>query len=272
LRAAALGLPPFWGIVALVDLNPPGQYGSDRNLRARQRLWQCRVPDFDTIGWVLDQAGLEPGMRVLDAGCGNGLYLPALRQRRVRAVGCDLSPGMLASVTHPALVAADVTVLPVRDHAFDVVLAAQMLDLVPDRRAAIGELRRILAPGGTCVAVVTGGQHLRSLRGVIELAARTPGWRMHPPTGSAFTAENAAAQLAAAFPDVTCVRPPATAVVITDASVAADCVTSLADYYQHQVTRPWQQVAGDVGDQVQTVIDTSGEFRTAGDLAALVCR
>jgi cyclopropane fatty-acyl-phospholipid synthase-like methyltransferase len=114
-----------------VDLNPPWQYASDRNLRARQRLWQCRVPDFDVIGWVLDQAGLAPGMRVLDAGCGNGLYLPALRQRRVRAVGCDLSPGMLAAVTHPELITADVIALPIRDHAFDAVLAAQMLDLVP---------------------------------------------------------------------------------------------------------------------------------------------
>jgi hypothetical protein len=133
-------------------------------------------------------------------------------------------------------------------------------------------MRRVLAPGGTCVAVVTGAQHLRSLRELIEEAARTPGWRMHPPTGSAFTAENAAAQLAAVFPDVTCVRPPATAVVITVASVAADYVTSLADYYQHQVTRPWQQVADNVGDRVQAIIDARGEFRTSGDLAAFVCR
>jgi SAM-dependent methyltransferase len=260
------------GIVAVVDLNPAGQYASDRNLRARQRLWQCRVPPFDVVGWVLDQANLEPGMPVLDAGCGNGLYLPALRQRGVRAIGCDLSPGMLAAASDPALIIADVTALPVRDHAFGAVLAAQVLDLVPRRHAAIGELRRVLAPGGTCVAVVTGAQHLRSLREVIERAADTPGWRMQPPTGSAFTAENAAPQLAAAFAEVTCVRPPATTVVITDASVAADYVTSLADYYQAQVTRPWPQVARHVGDQVQAVIAASGQFRTAGDLAALVCR
>ena len=260
------------GIVTVVDLNPSGQYANDRNLRARQRLWQCRVPPFDAVGWVLDQAGLVPGMLVLDAGCGNGLYLPELRQRRVRAVGCDLSPGMLSAVTHPALITADVTALPVRDHAFDAVLAAQVLDLVPGRRVAIGELRRVLRPGGTCVAVVTGAQHLRALRELIERAARMPGWRRQPPTGSAFTAENAAAQLAAAFRDVACVRPPATAVVITDASVAAEYVTSLAGHYQHQVTRPWQQIAGDAGDQVQAIIDASGQFRTAGDLAALVCR
>jgi hypothetical protein len=61
-------------------------------------------------------------------------------------------------------------------------------------------------------------------------------------------------------------------VIIEDAAVAADYVSSLADHYQPQVTRPWRNVAEDVRRQVQAVIDTEGEFRTAGDLAAFVCR
>jgi SAM-dependent methyltransferase len=174
-----------------------------------------------------------------------------------------------------ALVNADVTALPVRDGAFDVVLAGQMLDLVPDRGRAVRELRRVLAPSGTCVAVTTGAQHLRSLRALVERAVRvrTPGWRMQPPTGSAFTRENAAAQLGAAFREVTCVRAAAAGpVIIKDASVAADYVTSLADHYQPQVARPWPDVAEDVREQVQAAIDARGEFRTAGDVAAFVSR
>jgi len=259
----------------LVELNPPRQYADDRNLRARQRLWACRVPSFDIAAWVLDLAGLVPGMRVLDAGCGNGIYLRALRRRQVNAVGCDLSPGMLRGTRHPAVVNADVTALPARDDAFDVVLAAHLLDLVPDRRTAVGELRRVLAPGGACVAVTTGAQHLLSLRELIEQAVRasTPGWRMRPPAGSAFTAENGAAQLGMAFDEVTCTRAgPAGPVIIKDATVAADYVTSLADHYQAQAARPWHEVASDVQQQVQTAIDTNGEFRTAGDVAAFVCR
>jgi cyclopropane fatty-acyl-phospholipid synthase-like methyltransferase len=61
------------------------------------------------VAWVLDLAGLSPGMRVLDAGCGNGLYLRGLRDRGVAAVGCDLSTGMLRAAAHPALLNADVT-------------------------------------------------------------------------------------------------------------------------------------------------------------------
>src|SRR6202161_1613809 len=79
----------------VVALNPPGQYGDDRNLRARQRLWRCQDPYFDVVAWVLDLAGLSPGLRVLDAGCGNGEYLRALARRPVHAAGCDLSMRML---------------------------------------------------------------------------------------------------------------------------------------------------------------------------------
>lgn len=181
---------------------------------------------------------------------------------------------MLRAVSHPSLLNADVAALPVRDGAIDVVLAAHMLDLVPDRPSALRELRRVLAPGGVCVAVTNGGQQLRSLRELVENAVcgETPGWRMGPPT-RAFAAENAAAQLAVAFGSVTCVRPASAGqVVIRDAAVAADYVASLAGHYQTETARPWHDVVEDVRRDVQAIIDRQGSFITAGDLAAFVCR
>jgi SAM-dependent methyltransferase len=257
-----------------VALNPPGQYADDGNLRARQRFWLHQRPYFDIEGWVLDLAGLAPGMKILDAGCGNGLYLRAMARRQVRAAGCDLSMGMLRSAACPALFSADVAALPVRDGVFDVVLAVHMLYHVPDRETAVRELRRVLVPGGACVAVTNGALHTRSLRALVERAAGqgTPGWRMTPAT-QAFTAENAAAQLGAAFGSVTCVRPPGQPpVVIRDAAVAADYVASLASYYQDEIARPWPDVVEDVRHQVQAVIEDDGAFITSGDLAAFLCR
>ena len=257
-----------------MTLNPPGQYSDDRNLRTRQRLWSYQSPFFDLVGWVLGLAGLSPGMRALEAGCGNGLYLRGLRERRVRAAGCDLSLGMLRTVSHPALLNADVAALPVRDGAVDVVIAAHMLDLVTDRPAAIRELRRVLVPGGLCLVVTNGGQHLRSLRELVENAVHpeTPGWRMLPPT-RAFAVENAAAQLGVAFESASCVRPASVGpVIIGDAAVAADYVASLASHYQAETARPWDDVVEDVRRDVQAIIDRQGSFITAGDLAAFVCR
>jgi SAM-dependent methyltransferase len=262
------------GIVMSMSLNPPDQYADDRNLSARQRLWQYQAPFFDIAGWVLGLAGLAPGMRVLDAGCGNGAYLRALAGYPVRAAGCDLSAGMLRAVPHPALFCADVTALPVRDGSFDVVLAAHMLYHVTDRRAAVSELRRVLAPAGVCIAVTNGADHLRPLRALVERAARkgTPGWSMQAAT-RAFTAENATAQLGDAFASVTLVRPARRSpVVIRDASVVADYVASWAGFYQDQVARPWADVVAEVDQEVQAVIDREGTFIASGDLAAFVCR
>jgi SAM-dependent methyltransferase len=262
------------GHSVVVAWNPPGQYADDRNLRARQRFWRHQSPYFDIAGWVLDLAGLAPGMRVLDAGCGNGVYLRAMAGRQVRAAGCDLSMGMLRSAAHPALLRADVAALPVRDGVFDVVLAVHMLYHVPGRETAARELRRVLAPGGVCIAVTNGARHTRSLRALVERAVRkgTPGWRMNPAT-QAFTAQNAAAQLRGAFGTVTCVRPPGQPpVMIRDAAVAADYVASLASHYQDEIARPWPDVVEDVRQQVQAVIDDDGAFVTSGDLAAFMCR
>jgi SAM-dependent methyltransferase len=262
------------GHSVVVALNPPGQYADDHNLRARQRLWQHQIPFFDIASWVLSLAGLSPGLRVLDAGCGNGEYLRALSGHPVLAAGCDLSMGMLRSSPHRALLNADVSALPVRDGTFDVALAAHMLYHVPDRRAAVRELRRVLAPGGVCIAVTNGAQHLRSLRSLVERSVRTavPGWRMRSAT-HAFTAENAAAQLGGAFESVCCVRPAGDApVLLRDATVAAEYVASWASFYSGEIPRAWPEVVQDVRQDVQAVIDREGVFVVSGDLAAFVCR
>ncbi len=257
-----------------VTVNLPDQYADDRNLRARQRLWRHQVPYFDIAGWVVHLAGLSPGQRVLDAGCGNGEYLRALAQVPVRAAGCDLSLGMLRPLAYRPVVNADVTALPVRDGVFDAVLAVHMLYHVPDRPAAARELRRVLAPGGVCVAVTNGARHTRSLRSLVERAVgkATPGWRMLPAT-RAFTAENGAAQLRVAFGSVTRVRPDREPpVVIRDAALAADYVASLASHHQDGAGRPWPDVVEEVRQDVQAVIDRDGAFVVHGDLAAFVCR
>jgi SAM-dependent methyltransferase len=263
--------------VAPAVLNPPTHYATDANLRARQGLWGRQDPPFDLVSWVLGLAGLEVGSRarVLDVGCGNGAYLAELRARGIAAVGCDLSPGMLASASaHPALVNADVTALPFRPHSYDVVLAPHMLYHVADRAAAASEMRRVLRPGGTCVVVTNGKAHMASLRSLVESAVRvaTPGWEMANPSTHAFSLENGEAQLRTAFADVTCLRASDAAPVrLSDASIAAEYVSSTADHYQRSTSRPWAEVVDDVRGWVQDEIDSSGAFVVQGATGAFLC-
>lgn len=256
-------------------LNPPAQYADDRNLRARQRLWSQQDPYFDIVAWVLDLGHVGPGVGVLDAGCGNGAYLPALRARGAIAVGCDLSLGMLrAASTNTSLVNADVIHFPFGFASFDVVLAPHMLYHVPDLQAAVKELRRVLAPGGVCVIVTNGSAHMRSLRDLVESAVRkaTPGWEMKSPSTHHFSLENGYSQLRTAFASVACVRPVSAAPVrVRDANLAADYVASIRDHYEHQTSRRWQDVVEDVRRSVQRLIDEDGEFVVSGDPGAFIC-
>jgi SAM-dependent methyltransferase len=256
-------------------LNPASQYADDRNLRARQRLWKEQRPRFDIVGWVLDLAGVVPGRDVLDVGCGNGAYLTRLKALGARAVGCDLSWGMLgAAPREQPLINADVIALPLRESAFDVVLAPHMLYHVDDRERAAAELRRVLRPGGVCIVITNGTEHMRALRQLVEAAARqgSPGWEMRNPSTHAFSLENGGRQLAVAFDSVSCVRPDVASVPIRDAAIAADYVASVADHYAHEIARPWTEVVDDVRRAVQDVIDAEGVFEVRGASGAFVCR
>lgn len=258
-----------------VTHEPATQYADDANLRARQRLWHHQQPPFDLVGWVLDVARVTSGARVLDVGCGNGLYLRRMLDMGLEPIGCDLSLGMLrAAGPDPTLIQADATSLPFGDARFDVVLAPHMLYHVRDRSRAASELRRVLRPGGVCVAVTNGAGHLAALRVLVEAAVAddTPGWHMDDPATTSFSLENGVDQLADAFASVERVLPVAAPVRLTDADIAAGYVTSVGDWYGPQVDRPWTDVVDHVRQAVQAVIDREGAFEVSGAVGALVCR
>ena len=112
----------------------------------------------------IEVARLKPGERVLDVACGTGV-VTRLAAERVGAVGSvaglDVNPGMLAvarSVT-PSNISIDwhgasVESMPLRDEAFDVVLCQMGLQFVPNKLAALREMRRVLnARGRVCVTL-----------------------------------------------------------------------------------------------------------------------
>jgi len=108
---------------------------------------------------VLSMAGVKEGDRVLDAGCGTGIYSLELAKRGAFVAGLDASSGMLELARAKAgraglnidFVKADALHIPFPDGHFDLVLSVCMLCFVKEREAAILEMKRVLRPGGRIV-------------------------------------------------------------------------------------------------------------------------
>ena len=115
---------------------------------------------FVGVGNPFALGSIRPGEEVLDLGCGAGFdaFIAAqLVGPAGRVVGIDLSPEMIA-VAEAGLEAADfsnvefrparVEDLPFPEESFDVALSNGVLNLIPDKPRALGEVFRILRPGG----------------------------------------------------------------------------------------------------------------------------
>lgn len=145
-------------------------------IRVIRKLFHFPAPAF--IGHFLDSdcrrrmqpaedfiktAGIKPGMRVLEIGCGSGAYTTFV----ARAVGpagaveaLDIQPAMLGQLekklTKPAfqdidnitLHQADAYQLPFEDEELDLVYLITVLPEIPDQSRALSEISRVLNPGG----------------------------------------------------------------------------------------------------------------------------
>ncbi len=112
-------------------------------------------------------SGHRPGQRltILDAGCGTGGVLQALRAEH-DAFGIDPSPFALdfcRSRGLRGLARASTDRLPFADSTFDVIISIDVIsqDSVPSELLALRDLRRVLRPGGILVLQVSAFEWLR---------------------------------------------------------------------------------------------------------------
>lgn len=117
-------------------------YGRSRALRGFQRA-------------ALRELALGPGDALLDVACGTGDAVVAAAGVCDRVAGVDIADSALATARERAAGAANVELrrapadrLPFGDASFDAVLCTSALHHLPDPRAALAEVARVLRPGG----------------------------------------------------------------------------------------------------------------------------
>lgn len=108
-------------------------------------------------------AALPADGPVLEIGVGTGQVAIPLREAGIAMVGLDLSAAMMAVLVDKAggeppfpLVNGDATTLPFDREVFEAALFRWVLHLIPNWRAAIVELVRVLRPGGLVLATLGG--------------------------------------------------------------------------------------------------------------------
>jgi ubiquinone/menaquinone biosynthesis C-methylase UbiE len=139
-----------------------------------QELFYRRIHRRIVLRW-----GPMPGQRVLDVGCGTGLFLKSLAREHdaLELTGLDLSEHMLTEARRdakparspaPTFVQGSVYEMPFADGAFDVALNTVSCHFYLEQVRAFREIRRVVAPGGRffCAALTSGPLGRASLAGI----------------------------------------------------------------------------------------------------------
>ena len=154
----------------------------DAALEKRQvkRAYKLYAPAYDLVfDWIfhpgreaaIQLLDVQGGDHILEVGIGTGLNLP-LYPTHCRITGIDLSEEMLEKahekvveleLSNVTLKAMDATVMDFGDDEFDRAVATYTISAVPDPVGVLGEMRRVVKPGGNLVLL----NHFRSQKPVI---------------------------------------------------------------------------------------------------------
>jgi ubiquinone/menaquinone biosynthesis C-methylase UbiE len=159
-------------------MDPKTMWGSGNYAAVAERI-------SDVGELVVERAGVEPGMELLDVACGAGnATIPAARDG-ARVTGLDFSPELLEVARERAAdamveidwVEGDAQELPFDDVRFDRVISTFGHMFAPDHQRTAAEMRRVCRPGGTiAVACWTPeGSIGRMFRAIAELVPPPPG-------------------------------------------------------------------------------------------------
>jgi SAM-dependent methyltransferase len=158
------------------------------------KLWGAHAADWalnevrqvPTYEEAIARVGLEPGQRVLEVGCGTGVFLGVAAEHGAEVHGLDASAPLLdiarRRVPEADLRVGDMQFLPYEDDSFDMVAGFNAFFFADDIVAALREAGRVAKPGAPVVIQVWGRADRCDVQSLLKAFAP---FRPAPPPGTA---------------------------------------------------------------------------------------
>jgi SAM-dependent methyltransferase len=137
-----------------------------------EQTWDTRAYEKNAAfvhglaGGVLEWLSAKAGEHILDLGCGDGQLTLKIAATGADVEGVDASAQMVAAARGRGIAAEEgnAEALPYADRTFDAVFSNAALHWVHDHDAMMGEVRRVLKPGGRFVAEMGGHGNVAAIR------------------------------------------------------------------------------------------------------------
>lgn len=184
------------------DMSTNESAAASRPPEQRPEAWSATAPHYDafaeqvTLTFAEDAARLVrigPGTRVLDVAAGTGNFAFAAARRGADVLATDFAPGMIALLRQRAVergfgalvrtAVMDGQALDVPDASFDVAASIFGLLFFPDHDRGIGELRRVLVPGGRAVIATWAPPPRGDMSRIMGAALAKSGLELPAPAG-----------------------------------------------------------------------------------------
>lgn len=239
------------------------QYEKADNLEKRIKLHEYSTASQDWTDWVYERLNLNPGDKVLEIGCGNGMLWQKNREKLplgLQLTLTDASEGMLQqardhlapygdllkekqiSVAYQVM---DANHLQLSEKKYDCIIANHMLYHVENREGCLREIARALKPGGVFVCTTVGEKHMDELHKIVTAFDD----RIEQPfTGltKGFRLENGRQQLEKFFPVVRC--------EVQENALVVDHADAIYDYvYSYPGNAPY--ILGQRGEEFRKVLE-----------------
>lgn len=162
-----------------VERSLKNQYQNAANISARIRLHrEYSINPQGWFPWIMQQCNLQPGMRILELGCGNGALWTENREQLpadLWVVLSDKSEGMLKDARRAlgedsrfSYKKFDCEKIPYGEEMFDLVIADHVLFYCEDIPQVLAECRRVLKNGGRFLCSTYGKQHMWEITDLVQ--------------------------------------------------------------------------------------------------------